>query len=118
MLTISRPRDGWVMTLSGTWCDGSEVRFMSAVESVANRLTKTTLQSFRCDGLFKSNIHNRVGRAVRAFEFGTTARCKIRIALRHNSAAAAASFLCPGARRSSAIGQRFAGRDRQIAGSG
>jgi hypothetical protein len=80
------------MTLSGTWCGGSEVRFMSAVESVANCLTKTALESFRCDGLFKSNIHNRVGRAVRAFEFGTMARCKIRLALCHNSAAEAASF--------------------------
>jgi hypothetical protein len=49
------------MTLSGTWCGGSEVRFMSAVESVGNQPTKTTLESVRCDGLFKSNIHNRVG---------------------------------------------------------
>jgi hypothetical protein len=48
------------MTLSGTWCGGSEVRFMSAVESVENRLTKTALESFRCDGLLKSNIDTGV----------------------------------------------------------
>jgi len=80
---------------------------MSAVESVEKRLTKTTLESFRCNGLFKSNIH----RAVLAFEFGTTARRRIRIALRHNSASAAASFLCPGARQSNAVGQLLAGWD-------
>jgi hypothetical protein len=28
--------------------------------SVEKCLTKTTLESFRCDGLFESNIHNRV----------------------------------------------------------
>jgi hypothetical protein len=61
------------MTLSGTGCGGSEVRFMSAVESVEKRLTKTTLESFRCDGLFKSDIH----RMVLAFEFGMTARRRI-----------------------------------------
>ena len=55
------------MTLSGTWCGGSDVRFMSAVESVENRRTKTALESFRCDGLLKFNIDNRVGQGGARF---------------------------------------------------